>query len=259
MKKVLFLALIILRVGLPIPYSGQETLLLESRTLKTELFKTTLSETRIPILMYHYVRNVDPNQDSLGWRLSISPEKFEQQLAYLKQENYKTIHLSDLHRGYVPEKSIILTFDDGLIDFYTTAFPLLQKYGFTASAAIIENNIGHPQHMNLNQLKDIHSAGIEIISHTLTHPDLSKLSYENADKEIRESKKIADLFQTQSFVYPAGKYNHQTIKILQGNEYSIALTTQPGIANLKTNNYLELPRVRIDNRDSMDDFKRKII
>lgn len=208
--------------------------------------------TKIPIIMYHYVREVDKSVDPLGWNLSIDPEDFEKQLKYLKDNGYKSIHLADLIDGKVPEKSVVLSFDDGLTDFYTTALPLLEKYGFTASNGIITGMIGANEHMTVDQIKACISAGIEITSHTVSHPDLSVSSEDTITQQITESRDYLEKMfgvAVTGFVYPSGKYNDSVLRILEENGYKIAITTDHGEANLENNNLLTLPRIRIDNRN----------
>ncbi|MCK9186741.1 polysaccharide deacetylase family protein [Candidatus Gracilibacteria bacterium] len=217
--------------------------------------------TKIPILMYHYVRNVDKNFDPMGWRLSISPEYFEEQMKYLKENGYTTINLKDIEDGKVPEKSIVLTFDDGLEDFYTTALPVLQKYGFTASNAIITDMIGNKGHMTMEQLRACRSAGIEIISHSKSHSSMSSLSKNNLLSQILDSGDfLKNNFGVEplSFVFPSGKYNKLVIKTLKENGYKIALTTNEGEANLSNDDMLILPRIRIDNRRAISGFQKTL-
>ena len=127
----------------------------------------------IPIIMFHYVRDVDKTKDPEGYDLSIDPKHFEQMLQYLSTNGYHTIHISDLLNGSIPDKSIILTFDDGHEDFYTTARPLLEKYDFTASEAIITGKMDGVQFMTPTQVKEISREGFEILSHTVNHVDLN--------------------------------------------------------------------------------------
>lgn len=217
--------------------------------------------TKIPILMYHYVRDVDKNIDPMGWRLSISPSSFDEQMEYLKENGYTTINLKDIEDGKVPEKAIILTFDDGLEDFFTNALPVLQKYGFTASNAVITGMIGNKEHMTMDQLRACNSAGIELISHSKSHFSMSGLGKDVLDVEVGEAKDfLKNKFGVEpvSFVFPSGKYNKLVLKMLKENGYKIALTTNEGEADLSNDNMLILPRVRVDNRYGISGFKKAL-
>lgn len=217
--------------------------------------------TKIPILMYHYVRDVDKNLDPMGWRLSVSPAYFDEQMKYLKENGYVTINLKDIEDGKVPEKSIVLTFDDGLEDFFTNALPILQKYGFTASNAVITGMIGNKDHMTMDQLRACSVAGIELISHSKSHFSMSGLGKDTLNVEVADAKDfLKNKFGVEpvSFVFPAGKYNKLVLKTLKENGYKIALTTNEGEADLINDNMLILPRVRIDNRDGISGFKKAL-
>lgn len=219
------------------------------------------TETRVPIIMYHYVREVDKSADPLGWNLSIKPAIFEEQLKWLKEQGYIGVHLEDLLDGKVPQKAVVLSFDDGLEDFYTTALPLLQKYGFTASNAVVTGMVGAHEHMTEEQIRECVAAGIEITSHTIGHIDLSTTNEDEVRRQVTESRDyLEDEFGIDvfAFVYPSGKYNDAVVRILVEEGYKIALTTQPGEADLAADDWLLLPRVRIDNRDGLEGFKAKL-
>lgn len=223
--------------------------------------KLAETETKVPIIMYHYVRNVDKNADPLGWNLSINPGDFEKQLAWLKEQGYRGVHLADLMDGKVPEKGVVLTFDDGLEDFYTTALPLLKKYGFTASNAVITGMIGANEHMNTEQIKGSIKAGVEITSHTIGHLDLAKQSEAEVRRQVRESRDFLEKtfgIGVTGFVYPSGKYNDAVVRILAEEGYKIAVTVEYGEADLVSANLLLLSRVRIDNRDGFEGFVKKM-
>lgn len=214
--------------------------------------------TRIPIIMLHYVRTVDRQKDMEGYDLSITPESFEKILQYLSKEGYHTIHLADLANRKVPEKSIILSFDDGYEDFYTTALPLLNKYGFTASSAIITDKMDGTVYMSPAQVQTADREGVEILSHTVHHADLSKDPRQ--EKEITESKTFLEKLlgkKITGFVYPAGKYNNESLKFLRNAGYEFALTEHAGYADL-TKDLLQLRRIRIDNRNGYEGFISKL-
>lgn len=219
------------------------------------------TESKVPVVMYHYVRTVDAKKDPLGYNLSINPDDFEKQMKYLKDQGYTTIHLSDLVDKKIPKKAIVLSFDDGLEDFYTTALPVLQKYGFTASNAIITGMIGANEHMTEAQIRECVKAGIEITSHTVQHLDLAKQSPAEIKKQLVESKNYLEKtfgVVVVGFIYPSGRYNDLAVQAVRDEGYQIAATTQYGEADLENNNILLLPRVRIDNRDGYNGFVKKL-
>lgn len=243
---------------------GFNSLLDEIKKITAEASKPPAlpdTESRVPVVMYHYVRIVDKVKDPLGYDLSINPADFEKQMKYLKDQGYTTIHLEDLLDKKVPKKAIVLSFDDGLEDFYTTALPILQKYGFTASNAVITGMIGQHEHMTNDQIRACIKAGIEITSHTVSHLDMSKLSKEQLKKQLAESKSYLEKtfgIKVDGFIYPSGRYNDLAVQMVKDEGYKIAATTQYGEADLEKNNILLLPRVRIDNRDSYSGFVKKL-
>ncbi len=216
------------------------------------------ASTIVPIIMFHYVRTVEAAKDPLGYNLSIEPQQFEKILQYLSTNGYHTIHVEDIIKGWVPPKSIILTFDDGYEDFYTTARPLLQKYGFTASEGIITGKMDGVQYMSPDQVKEIDKEGFEILSHTVHHTDLN--TDPNQKSEIFDSKAYLEKLLNKTIdtlVYPAGRYDNTTLGFTKDAGYKVALTTKPGYAEL-SGDMLQLHRIRIDNRDGYLGFIKKL-
>lgn len=199
------------------------------------------------VYMYHYIRSgVDKTKDALGYNLSINPVDFEKQLQTLKNGGFQGVTVSNMVRGDASSKSIALSFDDGYSDFYTNAFPLLKKYGFTATVYVISSKDGG-QYLSWDQIKELSSAGIEIGSHTVNHKGLDKLSIEDQRYEIFQSKKDIEehLGKTiSSFCYPSGKYNQNTEQLVKEAGYENAVTTKGGGYNLNEDHYI-LQRVRV--------------
>lgn len=204
---------------------------------------------QVPILMYHYIRNAE-GESELGKGLSVSPQNFDAHLKWLQDNNYETLKVSDLADpdrtalskiAYDKKKPIVLTFDDGYADAYTEAMPTLKKYQMTATFYIIRNYVGKDEYMNQTQIDELQKAGFEIGSHTLSHPDLTKIDLTDAQKQISDSKDGAT-----AFCYPAGKYDATTVKLVQEAGYTTAVTTHFGIAS-NSSSILELPRVRVEN------------
>jgi len=222
---------------------------IESKTKENNNNYPKMEEYQVPILMYHYIRNAE-GESELGKNLSVSPDNFAAQLAWLKENDYTTIKMSDLadpeklaisKAFFEKKKPIVLTFDDGYQDAYTEAFPILKKYGFCGTFYIIRGYVGDSNYMNQEQIDELKQAGMEIGSHSLSHPDLSTLGLDDVKTQIFDSKKEA-----ASFCYPSGKYNDGVVALIKEAGYSSAVTTQPGIVD-QNSNLFELPRVRIEN------------
>ena len=204
---------------------------------------------QVPILMYHYIRNAE-GESELGKGLSVSPQNFDAHLKWLADNNYETLKVSDLADpdktalskiASEKKKPVAITFDDGYLDAYTNALPVLKKYNATATFYIIRKYVGKPEYMNQAQIDELEKFGYEIGSHTLSHPDLTKIDLGDAQKQIFDSKSSAT-----AFCYPAGKYDATTVKLVQEAGYTTAVTTHFGIASEKSS-ILELPRVRVEN------------
>lgn len=218
------------------------------------------SRVNARILMYHYIRDgVDPNSDPLGYNLSITPAQFETHLQLFNRLGYKPISMQDAIAGKGTEKSLVLTFDDGYKDFYTNAFPLLQKYGWTGTAYIISGFRGD-QYMNAQELKEIAAAGIEIGAHSISHPNLATATPERQEREIAQSKlnleKLLGISVT-TFAYPAGKYSDITIALVRQAGFTSAVTTNYGIASPDDDAYA-LPRLRIKPTMTLEDLQREL-
>ena len=179
----------------------------------------------LPILLYHHIGEVPRYSD--GYRLYVSPERFEHQMAYLSRAGYQCLSLEDVVRRWQhgvaqPRKSFVLTFDDGFRDVYTVAWPIMRRYGFTATVFFVTERAGsHPdwgtqvqssgaQLLSWSEARDLVAAGFTFGSHTLTHPRLTSLGGELALRELRQSK--VDMEENLQlvvnlFAYPFGASN----------------------------------------------------
>jgi peptidoglycan/xylan/chitin deacetylase (PgdA/CDA1 family) len=214
----------------------------------------------IPILMYHYVRSVDPAIDPLGYNLSVTEDQLADQLDWLARQGYTPIRMDTLAaclRGQqtCPKRAIALTFDDGYADAYTTTLPLLQQYGFVATFYIVSGFVGQAGYMNWDELRALHDAGMEIGAHSVTHSDLTLMSRDNAYAEIAGSgERLATALQIpiRSFCYPGGKFNATTAELAQLADYTSATTT---LQTWDQSNRYSLPRIRIYGELTQMDFE----
>ncbi|MBP2651912.1 MAG: pgaB 3 [Firmicutes bacterium] len=201
----------------------------------------------IPVLNYHMV------EDNVDNQLAVTVKDFDDQMSYLYRNGYKSITpdelLSYLKNGDdIPEKSVLITFDDGYRDTYLNAYPILEKYRFTATVFLITDVVGNDDwYLDWDQVKKMHQAGFVIGSHTLSHVPLTTLSRDEALLELQKSKeKIeGELGTTASyFAYPTGAYNDEVLDLVKKVGYKAAFSVQFGKSGQNSNIY-ELERIPI--------------
>jgi peptidoglycan/xylan/chitin deacetylase (PgdA/CDA1 family) len=219
----------------------------------------------VPILMYHYISKPPRDADAYRLDLSVASGDFEAQLAWLRAQGYQTIHLRDLvyhlTRGWpLPEKPIILTFDDGYRDHYTHAFPLLRQYGYVGTFFLITSVIdsGDPAYLTWDMVKEMHQAGMEMQPHGYHHYDLKGRGNDFLVYEIVGAKEAIEARTgeiVRFFSYPSGSYDDQTIAVLKSAHFWAAVTTIQGTTQSSTDLF-ELQRLRIHGDTTVDDFAR---
>ena len=217
-----------------------------------------------PILEYHQVTDgeLDPDFEIYN----VPPADFAAQLDYLQAEGYTTITLKEfMHavRGYknLPEKPIVLTFDDGYSDNYKEMLPILEAHGMKAVIYVITNELGKKNYLKLEELKEMEKRGLEIGSHTSDHLPLTELDKITQRRQLRESKIFLEWSGFEpicSLSYPNGEFNSEIEKILREENYLTAVTGEAGLNTLETNPY-ELYRVHIRKpRFGLTEFKFRL-
>ncbi len=220
-------------------------------------------EATVPILMYHHVGELPPDADAIRRDLTVLPEEFEAQLAYLSDEGYQTIHLSDLilhlQMGHpLPPKPIVITFDDGYHDLFTNAYPLLKEYEFVATFFIITwlADEGREDYLSWSEIKTLHTAGMEIGSHTYTHPDLRGQPYNYIVWQVLGSKEAIEARikePVRLFSYPSGKYDQPVVEVLKATSYWGAVAIGQGV-HQSSDRIFELQRIRVRGSYNLRDF-----
>jgi len=217
---------------------------------------------RMPILMYHYVRTPPSiKTDQVGFRLSVSPADFQAQMDWLGSNHYHPVNFNQTRAYFagttaLPSRPIVITFDDGYQDLYTTAFPILRAHGFTAVAYIVSGFVDHPAYVSRGQVREMDRAGIEIASHTVNHPDLSRSGMGSVTFELAQSKRwLEDTVghPVLDFAYPSGKFNAQTILAVSRAGYSTAVTTFTSTLHSMADRYT-WGRVRVGGGESLQEF-----
>jgi peptidoglycan/xylan/chitin deacetylase (PgdA/CDA1 family) len=198
-------------------------------------------EVLVPILLYH---RIDISETDSQYY--VSPQKFEEQMKLLHDWGYTTISTELLVKAIsegadLPLRPILITFDDGHLNNYTTAFPIMEKYGFTGIVYIVGGYMGTPEYMGADQIREMAKAGWEVGSHTMSHLDLTTLSPDQQYYEIVQSRKFLEAeigVPILTFSYPFGEINRTVINMVYSTGYiagmGLGYTHDQGTSNLFT-------------------------
>jgi peptidoglycan/xylan/chitin deacetylase (PgdA/CDA1 family) len=190
----------------------------------------------IPVLNYHKV-------DNQPLALSLSPQEFDEQMSYLAENGYNTISPDQLsaylkYGRPLPDKPVLITFDDGYRDNYTNAFPILKKYGFTATIFLVTSLVGHDDRfLTWDQVREMQKSGFTFGSHTVNHLALTKLTDEQVQSELVESSREIERelgTRPRYFAYPTGAYNRQLAEMVRQAGYRAAFTIRYGQVGLNS-------------------------
>ena len=223
----------------------------------------------LPVLCYHLV---GPQTPGVPEYLNVSAANFERQLRWLKRHNYTAIHTADWQRWLdegrgLPEKPVLITFDDAYHCTASIAFPLLQKYGFTATVFTVTARIGATNTwdeakgfpalplMTSDEIRRWNMEGIEFGAHSRTHTDLVQATPSECLAEVRGSREeLASLLghPVTSFAYPYGNWNEGVRQVCQ-HEFDLALCSQEGLNYLRTDRHC-LRRIYVGPYDTIPEF-----
>jgi len=220
---------------------------------------------KVPILMYHYVSEPPAGSDVYRVDLSVTPDQFRQQMTYLRDNGYTAIDLYELSTAIVsqtelPEKPVLLTFDDGYLDNYENAYPILEEFGFKGTFFVVSEFIDKERegYMTWPMIREMAQAGHRVESHSRTHPDLTEKDRDGLIWEILGSQETIAAhvgYRPRYFCYPGGDYNEATIQMLAELDYWGAVTTENGSWH-GFNDRFEWRRIRIRNTTTLDEFAR---
>jgi len=193
----------------------------------------------VPILLYHRI-----GESPIDSQYYVPPDRFEEQMKLLHDWEYTIIPIELLVEAIkegadLPPRPIIITFDDGDISVYTTAFPIMQKYGLTGVTYIVGNYMDQPGYMSADQIKELADAGWEVGSHSMNHRDLRKIDAYMQRFEVVESRKKleeATGISVDTFAYPFGFLGSSGGEMVHVAEYIAAMglgfTSDQGKSNL---------------------------
>lgn len=237
---------------------------------------TPASPPTIPILMYHSIR--EGSSDRRPYHdINTSPKRFAEQMKFLRDSGYQTLGLDKaahkLSNGSQDGKHVVITFDDGYRDFWTDGYPSLAEFGFGAVMYVASGLIHDDRStfngrecLNWNELRELSSEGIEIGSHSVTHPELKCLTGARLKEEIGRSKKtIEDKIghAVTSFAYPYAFPEAETEfvrafrQLVQAEGYHNCVTTILGRTSRFSDVFL-LPRLPINSWDDLELFSAKL-
>lgn len=246
----------------------------------------------VPVLMYHHV---NPHK---GDMVTITPEAFESQMEYLYRAGYRTLKIAELiayiNNGLtLTQKAVVVTFDDGWLDNYMYAFPVIKKYKINAtvflitnraenaslqnselqtlnskltiptheeSKSLIEKGEAHKVVLNWELIKEMSNSGmIEFYSHTKTHAKCNSLPEKELMEELKESRDIIEK-QLGSpcpyFCWPYGKYNGLTVNVAKKTGYKALFTTNHGVVEAGSDPFA-INRIIV--KDSIAWFKKRMV
>lgn len=226
-----------------------------------EGLKTTIEDMNIPVLCYHDVTPNNPDNNEL----LLSPEKFREQLQYLKDNDYAPLTLNEFYNYLkksepVPEKSVLITFDDGYKGNYEYAYPILKEFNFPATFFIISNFIGSPDFMTAEEIKEMSDNGIDIESHTAKHEDLSTLDEASQLETFKNSKEVLEeiIKEPIEFIaYPFGRHNPSTRIAAEKAGYKLGFNLNGEFADRSDNNY-NIDRIYVSNNYSIQKFEDRL-
>ena len=217
----------------------------------------TLRRIRVPILMYHYVDSLPLNADPLRIGLTVRPDTFRAQLAWLREAGYNTISFNQLHAALtlgatLPPKPLILSFDDGYSGHFTTVLPLLLEAGYTATFFVISERAesGDPNHLSREQVAAMAAAGMHMESHSRSHRELVGRDRDLLVFELLGSRESLQAFTgvaPRVLAWPYGSYDALALQIAEEAGYQMAVSTRAGMLHSSSERH-ELPRLRV-NRD----------
>ena len=217
-----------------------------------------LSDSGLPVLMYHFFYDKNEREPQDGNWIEIND--FDAQMKYLSENDFYFPTWEEVEdyidgKTELPEKSVVITVDDGDPSFFELGVPIIQKYNVQATSFVVtywygdvaenkEKNISYQSHSY-----DMHKGGSNGKGVMLSW------SYEKMVEDLKTSQEV--LGGATIFCYPFGQYNELDIKALKDTGFKLAFTTQGGRVKKGASKY-ELPRVRISGNTGLEAFKKKV-
>jgi peptidoglycan/xylan/chitin deacetylase (PgdA/CDA1 family) len=225
---------------------------------------------RLPILMYHQVAEGGAPARA-RWR--VTPSRFEDQLRYLREAGFYSVGLSTWrsamgHRRPLPGRAVMITFDDGFLDFGSQAWPLLREYGFSAVLFVVSERVGQSNDwdppvsagdrlLDWEQLRRLCRDGLEIGSHSATHPRLRSLPVEDVAREAAKSRATLQRELGQpvtAFAYPFGDHDPAIRHLVGACGYDQGFGCFPADRASLNGDLMNQPRIEVLGDHDMTQF-----
>lgn len=215
---------------------------------------------KLAVIYYHDI--VDPGK---GYSYQKTEEShFEEQMRFLSEKGWHTLLMEDLEKP-LPDKAVLITFDDGFISVYERAVPIMRKYGIKGNILLptkyIEEN--DPHYLSWEQLKELcDKKEFSVAAHTHSHVDIRMLDEQTMREETQQSNDLIEKrlsIRTKSFCMPYGKYNKSSAKMLKSiGGYQYVFASFYGLAPENRLNSVLIPRIGISNDDTIEVFADKL-
>lgn len=224
--------------------------------------QVTVQDDPRTVMVLNYHKVVDEHMS-----LSVPLADFEQHMKWLKEYGYTSITPEELYEFIVngselPEKPVLITFDDGYKDNYTNAYPIMKKYGFKGTIFVVTGFLGvYDNYMTWEQAKELADNGFSIESHTYSHKSMTEASDEEISKELTKSRDTIKNklgIDADFMAYPTGTYNLHIAELVQKAGYKGAFTIKYDNVSRESNVYA-LERVPIFHTENTNkDFLERI-
>lgn len=222
----------------------------------------TVQDDPRTVMVLNYHKIVDEHMS-----LSVPPSDFEQHMKWLKEYGYTSITPEELYDfivggGELPEKPVLITFDDGYKDNYTNAYPIMKKYGFKGTIFVVTGFLGvYDNYLTWEQAGELAANGFSVESHTYSHKSMTEANDEDISKELTKSRNTIKerLGLEADFVaYPTGTYNLHIAELAKEAGYKGAFTIKYDNVSRDSNVYA-IERVPIFHTENTNkDFLERI-
>lgn len=227
---------------------------------------TAISPVRVPVLMYHEIADIKVTSS----RLAVSPDEFAEQLAWLHEAGFTTLTAGALSGilagdgGKLPERPVVLTFDDGFGDFHDRVMPLLKRYGFTATLFMTTGWVGladdKKRMLEWDEIAEAARAGIEIGGHTSNHPQLDQVPENVLREELYASKSLLEDklgMPVPGLAYPFGYSNGRVRQVAREVGYAYGYAVSNAMTTDEADPFA-LPRLTVRRATTIGSFRKMV-